>query len=166
MKAVAEVEFRPGTVEDVIVRDLHKLADERGWLAEIFRQDELPAECHPVMAYVSMSLPGVTRGPHLHLDQADLFAFIGGSNFKVRIWDTRRESPTYGCEMTILVSEDHPLSILIPQGLVHAYKNVGEKPGLVINAPNRLYAGQERRETVDEIRYEDHANHPFLLDGI
>jgi dTDP-4-dehydrorhamnose 3,5-epimerase len=160
-----ELEFRPGRIEGVLVREIRKFVDERGWLAEIFRQDELPAECHPVMAYMAMSLPGVTRGPHAHLDQADLFAFIGPSNFKFRIWDTRREARTYGHEMTLFVGEDNPTMILVPKGLVHGYKNIGERPGLVINSPNRLYAGKDKREPVDEIRYEDQTDHPFLIAG-
>ena len=157
------MEFHPGQIDGVIVRDLHKFVDERGWLTEIFRQDELDAEYHPVMAYVSMSLPGVVRGPHTHVDQADLFAFLGPSNFKLRIWDTRRESQTCGCEMTLFLGEDKPALVLIPKGLAHAYQNIGGAPGLVINCPNRLYAGQGKQGRVDEIRHEDEEWMPFQM---
>jgi len=34
----------------------------------------------------------------------------------------------------------------------------------VINCPNRLYAGEGRREPVDEIRHEDDANTIFRMD--
>jgi dTDP-4-dehydrorhamnose 3,5-epimerase len=50
---------------------------------------------------------------------------------------------------------DDPKAILVPAGVVHAYQNVGEVDGIVINCPNRLYAGEGRREPVDEIRHED-----------
>ena len=33
--------FRNGTIDGVLVRELKKFQDERGWLAEIFRHDEL-----------------------------------------------------------------------------------------------------------------------------
>src|ERR1051325_7959777 len=158
------MEFHPGQIDGVIVRDLFKFVDERGWLTEIFRQDELEAEYHPAMAYVSMSLPGVIRGPHTHVDQADLFAFFGPSHFKLRIWDTRSESRTYGCEMTLLLGEDHPTLVLIPKGLAHAYQNIGSQPGWVLNCPNRLYAGVGRKEEVDEIRHEDEAWTPLRMD--
>jgi dTDP-4-dehydrorhamnose 3,5-epimerase-like enzyme len=55
------------------VRDIRKFEDDRGWLTELFRHDELAPEFFPVMAYISSTLPGVTRGPHEHVDQADLF---------------------------------------------------------------------------------------------
>jgi dTDP-4-dehydrorhamnose 3,5-epimerase len=54
--------------------------------------------------------------------------------------------------------------VLIPPGVVHAYKNVSEVPGLVVNFPNRLYAGEGRKGPVDEIRYEDRPGSPFVLD--
>jgi dTDP-4-dehydrorhamnose 3,5-epimerase len=47
---------------------------------------------------------------------------------------------------------------------VHAYKNIGGRDGLVINCPDRLYAGRGRREPVDEIRWEDDPSGRFALD--
>ena len=46
----------------VITPDLRGFHDARGWLCELFRHDELPAEFHPVMAYISETEPGVARG--------------------------------------------------------------------------------------------------------
>ena len=42
----------------------------------------------------------------------------------------------------------------MPKGVVHAYQNIGDVEGIVINCPNRLYAGAGRKEKVDEIRHE------------
>ncbi|HKO96105.1 MAG TPA: dTDP-4-dehydrorhamnose 3,5-epimerase family protein [Pyrinomonadaceae bacterium] len=147
--------FKQGEIRDVVVRDLRKFKDSRGWLAELFRHDELESEFYPVMAYTSSTNPGVTRGPHEHVDQADLFCFIGPSNFKLRLWDNRGQSDTYNNVMTLIVGEDNPKSVLIPAGVVHAYQNVGEVDGIVFNCPNRLYMGVDKKEPIDEIRHED-----------
>jgi dTDP-4-dehydrorhamnose 3,5-epimerase len=48
--------------------------------------------------------------------------------------------------------------------VVHAYKCISEEKGLVVNLPDKLYAGVKRKQEVDEIRYEDKADSPFLLD--
>jgi len=32
--------FREGEIKDVVVRDLRKFNDDRGWLSELFRSDE------------------------------------------------------------------------------------------------------------------------------
>ncbi len=82
-------QLKRGAIQGVVVRDLRKFVDERGWLAELFRHDDLTEEFYPAMAYISLTQAGVTRGPHEHVDQADLFCFIGPSNFKLRMWDNR-----------------------------------------------------------------------------
>lgn len=156
--------FMPGEIRDVVVRELRKAEDDRGWLAELFRQDELTEEFWPVMAYISSSKPGVIRGPHEHTDQADLFCFIGPSNFKVRMWDNRPDSETFNYVMTLSAGEDNPRAVLVPKGIVHAYQNVGNVDGVVINCPNRLHKGPDRREAVDEIRHEDVSETVFRMD--
>ena len=147
--------FRSGEIRDVVVHDLRRCNDQRGWLVELFRHDELAAEFLPAMVYISSTNPGVTRGPHEHVDQADLFCFLGPSNFKLRMWDNRPDSETFRNMMTLIAGEDDPKAVIIPRRIVHAYQNVGSVDGIVINCPNRLYRGAGRREEVDEIRYED-----------
>ena len=147
--------FKEGDIADVIVRELRKVRDDRGWLSELFRADDLPSQFAPAMAYISSSRPGITRGPHEHIDQADLFCFIGQSNFKLRMWDNREASPTYRHVMTLIAGESEPKAVIIPKGIVHAYQNVGEVDGIVINCPNRLYMGEGRRQEIDEVRHED-----------
>ena len=147
--------FKDGQIKGVIIRKLAKAEDSRGWLAELFRKDELDGEFFPTMAYISSTNPGVTRGPHEHLQQADLFCFIGPSNFKLRMWDNREGSETFRCVTTVVVGHDNPSVVLIPAGVVHAYQNIGDTEGIVINCPNRLYRGPGRKEEVDEIRHEN-----------
>jgi dTDP-4-dehydrorhamnose 3,5-epimerase len=155
--------FSEGAIEGVVVRKLKRFFDDRGWLTELFRHDELAEEFFPAMAYISSTNPGVARGPHEHRDQADLFCFIGPSNFKLRMWDNRKDSATFGSVMTMVVGEDDPAAVLIPAGVVHGYQNVGELDGIVINCPNRLYAGAGRKEEVDEIRHENSDESIFIL---
>lgn len=158
------MKYRDAAIHDVVLRPLRRFSDARGWLIELFRHDELDPQVHPVMAYVSETLPGVARGPHEHADQTDVFAFFGPGDFKLYLWDARPDSPTYGCRLAIVVGTSKPTLAVIPPGVVHAYKNISDVPGLVFNAPNRLYAGWGKKEKVDEIRHEDMADSPFVLD--
>jgi len=156
--------FTEGEIVGVVVKALQKHEDERGWLAEIFRHDQLNKEFYPVMAYVSMTEPGRTRGPHEHMAQADFFVFIGPSTFELRLWDNRPGSETYWNMMIIRASDVEPKAVLVPKRVVHAYRNVGDRPGLVVNCPNRLYKGEGYREPVDEIRHEDDPETIFRMD--
>jgi dTDP-4-dehydrorhamnose 3,5-epimerase len=157
--------FISGDIKGVVIRHLRRFADARGWVAELFRHDEIHPSYHPVMAYISSSEPGVTRGPHEHIDQTDFFCFIGPSTFKVRLWDNRKDSETFNYVMTVVTDVKNPLAALIPGGVVHAYQNVGDTPGLVINCPNRLYMGVGKQEQVDEIRYEGHSQTIYRIEG-
>jgi len=158
------MQFHLGSIDGVIWKPLRKYQDGRGWLCELFRHDELPAEFHPAMAYISMTEPGVARGPHEHADQADFFCFLGPSNFKMYLWDHRPKSSTYLARQVEVVGADNPTALILPPGVVHAYKNIGSEPGLVFNCPNRLYKGPGRKDAVDEIRHEADENTHFLVD--
>jgi dTDP-4-dehydrorhamnose 3,5-epimerase len=99
------------------------------------------------------------------VNQADYFIFLGPSNFKLVLWDNREKSPTYRNKMALVIGEDAPTAVLVPKGVVHGYRNVGSKDGVVINCPNRLFMGEGHKEPVDEIRHEDDPDSPFQMDG-
>jgi len=158
--------FKKGEIEGVIVEELIKFSDERGFLVETFRIDNLPDNLQPVMSYVSYTRPRIARGPHEHLKQTDIFCFIGPSNFRIKLWDNREESRTYGNCMEVIGGEDNPISIIVPPGVVHGYKNISPKAdGMVLNYPDKLYRGWDKKEEVDEIRHEDKEDE-FYLDFI
>jgi dTDP-4-dehydrorhamnose 3,5-epimerase len=158
------MEYRTGPIDGVIWRPLTFYRDGRGWLCELFREDELQAEFRPAMAYLSMTEPGVARGPHEHRDQADCFCFLGPSDFRVYLWDARPSAATRGARQVEVVGASRPMLLVVPAGVVHAYLNVGRAPGWVFNCPNRLYRGPGRKGPVDEVRHEDLPDSPFRLD--
>ena len=150
------------SIEGVVVRSLSKHEDERGWLCELYRSDEW--DHRVAMCYASWTLSGMARGPHEHVYQSDCFAFLGPGTFRLYLWDARQESETHRRRMRMDVGEDNPVAILVPPRVVHAYRCISEKKGLVVNLPDRLYAGEQRKQEVDEIRHEDKGDSPFLLD--
>jgi dTDP-4-dehydrorhamnose 3,5-epimerase len=152
------------SIDGVLAREIRRHQDRRGWLAELFRQDGLDPEYHPVMSYFSVTCPGATRGPHEHKDQADLFGFLGPSTFRIYLWDNRPDSSTHRNHDRFEAGEANPLMVLIPKGVVHAYKNIGDRDGIVINCPNRLYGGYDRKKPIDEIRYEDDPDGSFQVE--
>jgi len=157
-------EWKDGEIDGLVFREAVKYTDERGWLAEVFRSDEVPEDLMPVMSYVSVTLPGVTRGPHKHESQTDMFGFFGPGMFRTRFWDAREGSPTYGNSLTREVGEENPTVVVVPPGVVHGYTNISENEAWVMNFPNRLFRGEGREEPVDEIRYEDVPDHPYSME--
>ncbi|MBS1723247.1 MAG: dTDP-4-dehydrorhamnose 3,5-epimerase family protein [Armatimonadetes bacterium] len=147
-------------IEGVIVKELAKYSDQRGWLLELFRSDELPEGFEPAMAYISMTKPGIARGPHEHVHQTDGFAFVNGQ-YEVYLWENRFGRPEQFEK--IEAGEAAPTVVFVPPGVVHAYRNVGESDAFVINFPDKLYAGEGKREEVDEIRHESDPDSRFQL---
>jgi dTDP-4-dehydrorhamnose 3,5-epimerase len=151
-------------IPGVIIRNGQRFNDSRGWLMECFRTDEIERELIPEMAYVSVTLPSVARGPHEHLYQTDYFCFLGTSAFKIYLWDNRKNSITYKKKVTIQANKDEQLIMIIPPGIVHAYENIGNKDGVVLNFPNKLYAGAGKQKKIDEIRHENNSGSLFKMD--
>lgn len=148
-------------LQGVIIKKLEKFSDERGWLAEIFRNDEIKYQ--PVMAYVSVTQPGIVRGPHEHKAQSDFFVFVGPGKFALYLWDNRQDSKTFEEKMIIEVGEKNQVAVLVPPGVVHGYKCISDIPAWSINLPDKLYAGEFKKEQVDEIRWEKDPNSSFKI---
>ena len=158
--------FKKGNIKGVIIEKLNKFTDERGYLVETFRIDNLLKEIRPMMSYISYTKPGITRGPHEHKEQTDIFCFMGPGNFKVKLWDNRKESDNYGNCLEVIGGKDNPIRVVVPPGVVHGYKNISkEEDGMVLNYPDKLYRGWGKKEEVDEIRHEDKEDE-FYLDFI
>ena len=147
-------------MEGVVIRELKNFSDTRGWLTELFRHDELPGDFRPVMSYLSVTHPGVARGPHEHVDQTDGFAFIDGK-YQLFLWENREGKH---CEpIRIDVGGDNPVLVVVPPGVVHAYKNIGDRDAFVLNFPNQLYGGWGKKEDVDKIRHESDPGSSFQI---
>ena len=92
----------------------------------------------------------------------NLFVFFSG-RFRLYLWDAREDSTTYGHRHIVELGEADPAAVVVPPGVVHAYRNVGATDALIVNCPNRLYAGEGKQEPVDEIRHEDRPDSPYVM---
>ena len=149
-------------INGVIIKKLSHNEDERGWLTEIFRRDELD-DFQPAMSYVSLTNPGVVRGPHEHVAQSDCFVFLGPGRFRLYLWDRRPGSDSQGETLELEVGEGNPSLVIVPPGVVHGYKCISDIPALSINLPDRLYKGEGKKEEVDEIRWEKDPASPYKI---
>lgn len=148
-------------IKGVTIKKLNKYDDERGWLAEIYRRDE--DKYQPAMSYISVTKPGVVRGPHEHVYQSDCFVFVGPGSFELHLWDKRENSETKGEHIKIEAGEDNPTMVIVPPGVAHGYKCAGERDAWCVNLPDKLYKGENKQEEVDEIRWESRDDSPYKI---
>ena len=135
----------------VRVVDLKKSIDERGFFAEIMRQDwkDLLEADSIVQANLSFSYPGMIRAWHRHnRGQVDYFIVLRGS-MKICAYDDKQESLTSGQLDEIVTSEERLQVVRVPGHYWHGTKALGDKPSLTVYCVNRSYSpknpDEERR---------------------
>jgi dTDP-4-dehydrorhamnose 3,5-epimerase len=119
--------------------------DDRGYFLEVIRMRQgLAAHFVPETTQVSaaLSYPGTIKAFHFHLYQTDLWVPMSGV-FQVALVDLRPDSSTFGLKNTLYVGALRPWQLLIPPGVGHGYKVVGESPGVLVYVTNQLYNARD-----------------------
>jgi len=123
------------------IYELKRFPDERGFFAEIMREDwkDFFGEDKVVQVNLSMSYPGIVRAWHRHLrGQVDYFVVVKGA-MKICAYDDDKNSQTYG-ELTEIISTAEKLQVVrIPGHYWHGTKTIGVEPSLLIYFVTRLY---------------------------
>jgi dTDP-4-dehydrorhamnose 3,5-epimerase len=130
-----------GRIEGVEIQPFDLWPDDRGYFLEVARlQQGLAADFPPATTQVSaaLSYPGTIKAFHFHRYQTDLWVPAQGM-FQVALVDMRPDSPTYGVKNTMYVGSLKPWQVLIPPGVGHGYKVVGESAAMLVYMTNQLY---------------------------
>lgn len=139
-------------IEGVTVKKLKVIADERGRLMEILRSDD---GCFSKFGqvYMTTAYPGVVKGWHYHKKQSDNMAVVKGM-MKIVLYDSRRESATFGEINEIFAGIHNPVLVHIPPFVYHGFKCISEDEAIVVNTPTETYNYKEP----DEFRLPAHEN--------
>jgi dTDP-4-dehydrorhamnose 3,5-epimerase len=128
-------------IDGVRVQRYDLWPDDRGYFLEVMRMKQgLAAEFVPETTQVSAALshPGTIKAFHFHKHQTDLWVPSVGM-FQVALVDLRKDSRTFGLKNTLYVGAMKTWQILIPPGVGHGYKVIGEAAGVLVYVTNRLY---------------------------
>ena len=128
-------------IDGVLVQPYDLWPDDRGYFLEVIRmQQGLAASFAPETTQVSaaLSYPGTIKAFHFHLHQTDLWVPMSGA-FQVALVDLRPESPTYKLKNTLYVGTLKPWQLLIPPGVGHGYKVVGETSAALVYVTSQIY---------------------------
>jgi dTDP-4-dehydrorhamnose 3,5-epimerase len=138
-------------IDGVKVRKLRLIADERGWLMELLRNDWEEFEAFG-QTYVTTCYPGVIKAWHYHKLQTDHFACVGGMA-KVALYDAREDSPTKGLVNEFYMGTLNPILVKIPREVYHGFTPFGNEMATIVNVPTNTY----NYEQPDEYRvpYDD-----------
>ena len=119
--------FTRTNIPDVVIIEPTVHGDSRGYFVETFRQDKLEEFLGYKINFCqdneSKSSKGVLRGLHYQLPphaQTKLVRVISGRVLDVAV-DIRRNSPTFGQHVAVLLSAENKKQLLVPRGFAHGF---------------------------------------------
>ncbi|OGS37598.1 MAG: dTDP-4-dehydrorhamnose 3,5-epimerase [Elusimicrobia bacterium RIFOXYB2_FULL_49_7] len=139
-------------IQDVVVKKLKVIPDERGRLMEIMRCDD-PFFKKFGQVYMTTNYPGVVKAWHYHKIQDDHVCCLTGM-IKLVIYDSREASPTKGEINEFFLGMHNPCLIKIPAHCYHGWKCISEVESIVVSIPTEAYDYKEP----DEYRLDAHDN--------
>jgi len=133
-------------IEGVLVQELSWFTDQRGSLSVLLRGDQdelLGGEFGQV--YVTTVHPGVVKAWHRHRSQFDRMVGLSDQTLLVLI-DGREDSPSFGMVVEQVLGDRQHSLVLIPPGVWHGLKCLGEAESMVLNVPTLPYDLQDPDE--------------------
>jgi len=142
-------------IEGVRIEPVAVWPDDRGHFLEVLRTgcglaSSFPPDTSQVSATVTY--PAIVKAFHYHLQQYDCWTVVKGM-LQVALADLRTGSPTFGLRNTLYIGELRPWQILIPPGVAHGYKVIGDDAAVLVYVTSRFYdPSDECRIAFDDAR--------------
>lgn len=131
----------PDLISGIEINPFPLWPDDRGYFLEVARLGQglvvdFPSAATQVSA--ALNYPGIIKAFHYHKLQTDYWVAAAGL-LQVALVDLRRGSKTYGVKNTLYIGTLRPWQLLIPPGIAHGYKVIGDQPSVLIYITNRTY---------------------------
>lgn len=122
--------FNETNIKGVYIIEPKLFGDNRGYFMETYNEDEFRKNglnYDFVQDNQSKSKKGVLRGLHFQKKhpQAKLVRVLEGEVYDVAV-DLRKDSPTYGKWVGVLLSSDNNKMLMIPRGFAHGFVVLSE----------------------------------------
>jgi dTDP-4-dehydrorhamnose 3,5-epimerase len=125
-------------IDGVKIIDIKKHSDNRGFLCEMFKKNKDIKSFEVVQSNFTVAYPGVIKAFHWHKKQKDLWYCVFG-NIEVVLYDRRPKSKTKWDTQTITIGENNSSAVLIPEGVAHGYRVLGNKDAGLVYFVNKAY---------------------------
>jgi dTDP-4-dehydrorhamnose 3,5-epimerase len=127
--------FNKTDIEGVYIIEPKVFGDKRGYFMETYNEKEFKAaglDYNFVQDNQSKSKKGVLRGMHFQIkhQQSKLVRVVSGEVFDVAV-DLRKNSPTYGKWVGVLLSAENKKQFMVPKGFAHGFLVVSEEAEFV-----------------------------------
>ena len=111
---------------------------QHGYLVEAFRTDWDVTEAPIMQVNLTTTFPHRVRAWGIHQFTVDRLYAAKGS-FAIVCYDGRRDSSTFGRVNEFMLGERRQGLVVIPPGVYHGWKNIGDEEATIVSMPSRLY---------------------------
>lgn len=145
------------SIKDLIIINPTVFEDSRGYFFEAYNQAQFEQNgirYQFVQDNQSFSKRGVIRGLHLQdkpFAQAKLVRVLEGEILDVAV-DLRKNSPTYGQHVSVVLSAANKKQLMVPHGFAHGFSVLSETASVLYKVDQVYHKESERG-----IRYDDPA---------
>ncbi len=94
----------------------------------------------------SLVAAGAIKAWHLHFNQEDLWFVPPSQALLVGLWDARRDSPTTGNSLRLVLGRGRSQLLYIPRGVAHGAANLGTDEVLLFYFVNQQFNAQDPDE--------------------
>lgn len=142
-------------IQDLVIINPTVFEDSRGYFFEAYNQEKFKENginYQFIQDNQSFSKRGVIRGLHLQINpfaQAKLVRVLEGEILDVAV-DLRKNSPTYGQHVSVVLSAENKKQLMVPHGFAHGFSVLSETASVMYKV-DQLY----HKESERGIRYDD-----------
>jgi dTDP-4-dehydrorhamnose 3,5-epimerase len=142
----------PTAIPEVLIFEPKVFGDDRGFFFESFNQKQFEQAVGRQVVFVqdnhSKSVKNVLRGLHYQIQnpQGKLVRVAQGEVFDVAV-DIRKNSPTFGRWVGVLLSAENKKQLWVPEGFAHGFLVLSETAEFLYKTTD-YYAPQHERSIV------------------
>ena len=118
-------------INGVVVKPLRRIADERGFIMHMLREDDPDFERFGEI-YFSTAYPGSVKAWHLHKEMTLNYSVIIGM-IKLVLYDDREGSSTRGELQEIFIGRENHQFVKIPPYVWNGFKGIGTEMAILAN---------------------------------
>jgi len=148
--------FIPTAIADLIIIEPKVYGDNRGYFFESFKKDIFEKNIGKIdfiQENESRSTFGVLRGLHMQkppFAQAKLVRVVEGEVLDIAV-DVRKDSPTFGKSISIILSAENKKQFFVPRGFAHGFVVLSENAIFQYKVDNIYSAENEIGISFDDL---------------
>ena len=120
-------------IEKVRIIPRRLIADERGWFLKAITGTEENIPCHTGEVYLTMGMPGKSKGGHYHPEAVEWFTVIEGEAL-LKLEDIETHE-----KMEIPMSLEKAITVFIPNYVAHVVVNTRNTDFILLAYTDKLY---------------------------